>query len=107
MDNMVTEMAIFTALPGREKELGVAIAGGIRFLQEYPACTSVEIATCVEKPERYVVSVGWTSLEEHVNGFRNSPLFGQWIGSIKGLFEDNPDVFHYEVYSDDSRRPGI
>jgi heme-degrading monooxygenase HmoA len=95
---MVTEMAIFTARPGKENDLGQGIVHGVEFIRQYPECVSVNITRCVEKPERYVLSVVWTSLEAHVNGFRTSPLFGQWRNTISGLFEDNLDVSHYEVY---------
>jgi quinol monooxygenase YgiN len=96
---VVTEMAIFTALPGKEDELGRAIGHGVEFIRQYPGCISVGIARSIEKPARFTVSIDWQSVDVHVNGFRNSPLFGQWIGSIMGLFDQEKlDTQHYQAY---------
>jgi quinol monooxygenase YgiN len=96
---VVTEMAIFTALPGKEDELGRAIGHGAGFIRQYPGCISVNIARSIEKPERFTVSIDWQSVGVHVNGFRNSPLFSRWIGSITGLFDQEKlDTQHYQAY---------
>ncbi|GCE25354.1 hypothetical protein KDA_08380 [Dictyobacter alpinus] len=95
---MVTEVAIFTALPGKEEELGQGIIQGIEFIRQHPECISANATRCVEKPGRYMLSVVWSSLEAHVDDFRNGPLFAQWRGPVAGLFESNPEVYHYQVY---------
>jgi quinol monooxygenase YgiN len=95
---MVTEVAIFIARPGKEGDLGQGIIHGIEFIRQHPECISANATHCIEKPERYMLSVVWTSLEAHVNGFRSSALYNQWRNEIGGLFEENPEVCHYQVY---------
>ena len=95
---MVTEVAFFIARAGKEEDLGQGIIRGIEFIRQHPECISANTAHCIERPERYMLSVIWTSLEAHVNGFRSSSLFGQWRSEINGLYEENPEVYHYQVY---------
>ncbi len=95
---MVTEIAIFTALQGKENDLGQGFIRGLEFIRQHPECISANATRCVEEPARYMISVVWTSLEAHMNDFRNSALFGQWRNEIKGLYKGNPELHHYQVY---------
>lgn len=95
---MVTEVAIFTALPGKEDELGQAIIQGLEVFRQHTGCISVHATRCIEQPARYMVSIVWTSLEAHTVDFRGGPLFPQWRSYIKGLFTEPAEVFHYQAY---------
>jgi quinol monooxygenase YgiN len=95
---MVTEIAIFNAIPGKEEELGQGIIQGLESIRQHPECISANTTRCLEKPGRYMLSVVWTSREAHMDDFRNSPLFAQWRSHINGLFEGNSEVFHYQAY---------
>lgn len=98
---MITEMAILTALPGKDDELGRAIRRGIEFIRQDPGCVRAEVTRGVEQPGRFVVTVGWTSLAAHVDDFRGTPQFGQWISAIRGLFDPQTlDTQHYAPYLD-------
>jgi quinol monooxygenase YgiN len=95
---MVTEIAIFTALSGREDALGHGMIRGVEAIRQHPECISANVTRCVEQNGRYMLSVVWTSLEAHVKDFRSDPLFRQWRSHIEGLFEGTPEVFHYEPF---------
>ena len=95
---MVTEIAIFTALPGKEDELGQAILRGLDVIRQHPGCISSRVERCIEKPGQYMLVNIWTSLEAHTKDFRGGPLYPQWRSHINGLFEGNPVVFHYEPF---------
>ena len=95
---MVTEVAIFTAVPGKEDALGQAIVRGLGVIRQHPAIISARVERCVEKPGQYMLINIWTSLEAHITDFRGGPLFPQWRSHINGLFEGNPVVFHYEPF---------
>jgi quinol monooxygenase YgiN len=96
--SMVTEIAIFNAVPGKEDELGQAILRGLTVVRQHPECISAQVTRCIEKPGRYMVTVVWTSLEAHLNDFRGGPLFPQWRSHINGLFEGPAEVFHYQPF---------
>ena len=98
---MVTEIAIFTAMAGKEDELGQAILRGIEVVRQDPGCKSIRVSRCIEKPGQYMLAVSWASLEAHIVDFRGGPLFPQWRGHINGLFEGSPVVFHYQDISKD------
>ncbi len=95
---MVTEVAIFTAVPGKEDELGQAILRGQDVIRQHPACISSRVERCIEQPNRYMLVNIWTSLEAHTEDFRAGPMFKQWRSHITGLFEDPPTVFHYQPF---------
>jgi quinol monooxygenase YgiN len=95
---MVTEIAIFIAIPGKEEALGHGIIHGLEAIRQHPECISANVTSCIEQKGRYMLSVVWTSLEAHVNDFRSSPLFRQWRSHIEGLFEGTPEVFHYQPF---------
>ena len=95
---MVTEIAIFNALPGKEDELGQAILRGLEVIRLSPGCVSARVKRCIERKGQYMLINIWTSLEAHTVQFRGGPLFPQWRSHINGLFEESPSVFHYEPF---------
>ena len=95
---MVTEIAIFIALPGKEEELGQGIIRGLDAIRQHQACISANVTRCLEQPRRYMVTNVWSSLEAHTVDFRGGPLFAQWRSHINGLFEGSPEVLHYQVF---------
>jgi quinol monooxygenase YgiN len=95
---MVTEIAIFNALPGKEDELGQAILRGIEVIRQHPACISARVERCIEQPGQYALINIWTSYEAHIEDFRGGPLFPQWRSHINGLFEGTPTVHHYQPF---------
>ena len=95
---MVTETALFTALPGKEEELGQGILKGLEVIRRHPGCISARVERCIEQPRQYLVINIWTSLEAHIENFRTGPLFSQWRSNINGLFEGAPVVFHYQPF---------
>ena len=95
---MVTEIAIFQAIPGKEDELGQAILKGLEVIRQHPECISSRVERCIEQPRQYMLINIWTSFEAHTQGFRGGPLFPQWRSYINGLFEDPPTVFHYQPF---------
>lgn len=95
---MVTEIAIFIALPGKEEELGQAIIHGLDVIRQHPECISANVTRCIEQPKRYMVTNIWSSLEAHTVDFRGSPLFPQWRGHLADLFDGTPEVLHYQVF---------
>src|SRR6266576_2483455 len=96
--SMVTEIAIFTAIPGKEEELGQAILKGLDVIRQHPECISAHATRCIEQPGRYMITNVWTSLESHTVDFRGGPLFTQWRSYINGLFVGAAEIFHYQAF---------
>jgi quinol monooxygenase YgiN len=94
---MITEIALFTAAPGKEEELGPAILKGLEIIRQHPECLSARVERCIEQPGQYMLVNTWTSLEAHTESFRGGPLFPRWRAQIAGLFSGQPAVFHYQT----------
>jgi quinol monooxygenase YgiN len=94
---MITEIATFTAAPGKEEALGAAILRGLDVIRQHPECMAARVERCIEQPDQYLVINTWTSREAHIESFRGGPLFPQWREHINGLFTGTPVVFHYEA----------
>ncbi len=95
---MITEVVVITAIPGKEDELGQAIIQGLDVIRQHPQCISSHVTRCIEKPERYMITNVWSSLEAHTVDFRGGPLFPRWRSFIHGLFEGSPEVYHYQPF---------
>ncbi len=52
---------------------------------------------CVERDNRYILLIKWTTLEAHTEGFRGSELFKEWRALIGPFFENPPLVEHFEL----------
>ncbi len=96
---MVTEIAIFQAVPGKEDAFAQGIQKGIEVVRRDAGCRSIAVHRCIEDPARFMLVVAWDSLEAHTEGFRKSPLFAEYRSHINGLFLDSPAVHHYETVS--------
>jgi quinol monooxygenase YgiN len=97
MYQMITEIALFTAAPGKAEELGAAILKGLEIIRQQSGCISARVERCIEQPDQYLLTNTWTSLEAHMVDFRSGPLFPQWREQISGLFINSPSVFHYQA----------
>ena len=51
----------------------------------------------VERPQVYLFTIKWTTLEAHVEGFRASPAFAQWRALIGPHFDGTPVVEHFSA----------
>ena len=55
------------------------------------------VGWCVERPDVYLFTIDWESLEAHTIGFRGSDLFVQWRALIGPHFDGAPQVEHFVV----------
>ena len=62
-------------------------------------CHHYEISRCVEKPESYIIRIEWNSIDDHMQGFRNSQEFKEFFVHVRPFFEQIEEMHHYEVLS--------
>lgn len=62
-----------------------------------PHCLGYEVSRGVEEPERFVVRIEWDSVEGHEQGFRTSPLFGEFFAAVKPFFGQIDEMKHYSI----------
>jgi len=93
----VLEMAVLQVRPGAAADFESAFREAQRFLAESAGYRGHELRRCLETADRYLLLVGWDSVESHTEGFRGSARYAQWRALLHDFYEPFPVVEHYEV----------
>jgi heme-degrading monooxygenase HmoA len=96
---MILELAILTINPSDRAAFEAAFAQAREVIGRAQGFISHQLQRCVETDGRYVLLVQWSSIEDHMVGFRQSPLFQQWRALLGPYFAAAPTVEHYELVS--------
>jgi len=91
---MVTEIADIVVNPGSAEQFPAAFQRGVAHLVEAGGFRGARLTQSVETPERFVLLVEWDTLEDHTEGFRNSPAFQGWRAEVGPFFAGPPTVEH-------------
>ena len=83
----VTDPDGFLAALDRAKQV-IARAEGFR---------GIEVRRGIERPDTFLLSISWDTLEHHTVGFREGPLFPEWRSHIGPFFSGAPTVEHWET----------
>ncbi|MEU1779025.1 MULTISPECIES: putative quinol monooxygenase [Streptomyces] len=82
--------------PVRRGAFEKAYAAAAEHLYAAPQCLAYELSRGVEDPERYVLRIEWTSLEDHEHGFRHGPHFPPFRDAVRPYTGDIEETRHYE-----------
>ncbi|HBF31628.1 antibiotic biosynthesis monooxygenase family protein [Rhizobium sp.] len=93
---MIVEIASILVKPGHDELFEAAIKQAVDVLKRAEGCHGVQLQRCIETPELYQVHIRWRSVDDHMTGFRNSPLFQEWRALIGPHFASPPTVQHFE-----------
>ncbi len=93
---MILELALLDVRPGLEREFEAAMIEASAIIASMPGYISHQVQRCVERANRYVLLVNWTTLEAHTVGFRGSPEYQQWRRLLHHFYDPFPTVEHYE-----------
>ncbi len=91
----VVEHAGITVKPGQEEAFERAVADARPIFAQARGFRSLELARAVEDPARYVVLVGWETVEDHTVNFKEDGLWQQWRDLAAEHFAGPPEVHHY------------
>ncbi|MFI1209144.1 group II truncated hemoglobin [Streptomyces sp. NPDC020802] len=61
-----------------------------------PQCVDYELARCEEDFEHFVLRITWTSTEDHIEGFRESELFTDFVAEIGPFVGSIQEMRHYK-----------
>ncbi|MFF0153828.1 group II truncated hemoglobin [Micromonospora sp. NPDC005203] len=64
-------------------------------LRAAPQCVDYELSRCLDEPAAYLLRITWTSVDEHLRGFRGGPVFGRFFAAIRPYVEDIEEMRHY------------
>ena len=93
---MVTEIATLTIRAGTEQEFAAVFAKAIKNISAAKGYRSHSLGRSVETPNRFMLTVQWETLADHMVGFRESPAFQQWRALVGPFFAAPPQVEHFE-----------
>jgi len=65
------------------------------YLQKSPYCQGYEILHGDEEPNHYIVTIIWTSREDHLNGFRKSAEFSDFLRLVRPFYNNINEMKHY------------
>jgi hemoglobin len=64
-------------------------------LRAAPQCVDFELSRSMDEPACHVLRITWTSVDDHLGGFRNGPLFRGFLAEIAPYVEDIQEMRHY------------
>lgn len=94
---MILEVATINIQPGTRAAFESAFVEARKVIRQAEGCGRVELQRSLDTEGRYLVFIEWPSVQHHMEGFRNSPLFQEWRRLIGPHFAVPPAVEHFEV----------
>jgi heme-degrading monooxygenase HmoA len=93
---MILERALFAIKPGEGKAFEAAYAQARQLIEAAKGCHRAEMHAGIENPDNYLLLVWWDSVEDHMQGFRESQAFQQWRSLLGPYFDRPPAMEHYK-----------
>ena len=95
---MILEIADIRIHPGQQAAFEEAIQHGLAtVITKAKGFEGFKVNRGIESPERYVLQIFWTTLENHTVDFRESPAFTQWRAIVGPFFAQPPVVEHFDL----------
>ena len=95
---MILELADIRIQPGQQAAFDEAIERGIStVIAKAQGFEGYKVHKGIESPERYLLQIFWTTLENHTVDFRGSPAFAEWRAIVGPFFAGPPTVEHFEL----------
>ena len=94
---MILERALFAVKPGSEREFEAAMDQAKDVICRSGGFRSFRLQRGIEQPSTYLLLIEWDSVQDHMQGFRESELFVRWRELIGSYFAAPPEVEHYEA----------
>jgi heme-degrading monooxygenase HmoA len=95
---MILEIADIRIQPGQQAAFEEAIQHGLAtVISKAKGFEGFKVNRGIESPERYVLQIFWTTLENHTVDFRESPAFTQWRSIVGPFFAQPPVVEHFDL----------
>ncbi|MEU6088809.1 antibiotic biosynthesis monooxygenase family protein [Streptomyces sp. NPDC047085] len=79
----------------RRVDFEKAYAAAAERLDLAPQCLGYELSHGIEEPDRYILRIEWTSVEDHEQGFRGGPHFPPFLAAIRPYIGDIEEMKHY------------
>jgi heme-degrading monooxygenase HmoA len=92
---MIVEHAILNIRKGQSAAFEAAMKKARPLIEATEGFQKMEVRSCIESKDRYLLLVWWSSVEAHTVGFRQSARYNEWREALHGFYEPFPTVQHY------------
>lgn len=93
---VILEVAILDVVAGQESAFERDFDKAQAIISSMAGYIEHSLGRCMEKPGRYILLVKWRKLEDHTEGFRQSPEYQEWKALLHRYYDPFPVVEHYE-----------
>jgi heme-degrading monooxygenase HmoA len=93
---MILEIAHFQISAASLAGFEAAFATAQQILASMRGYLGHELHHCIENESEYRLLVRWRTVEDHMQGFRESPRFSEWRALLSPFFAAAPSALHYE-----------
>ena len=94
---MIHEIAEIEVIECHEAAFEAAVAEAAPHFKAARGCRSFALNRSIEHLQRYRLTVGWDSVDDHVVHFRQGAGFQAWRGLVGPHFAAPPRVEHVET----------
>ncbi len=94
---MIYEVATIKIKESLTKSFEAGVKAGIPLFNRAAGCHSFRLERSIEEPLHYRIIIGWSTVDDHVVGFRTSADFGRWRELVADCFDGAPSVEHTRV----------
>ena len=95
---MILELADLSIQPGQNAAFEAAVQHGLQtVISQAKGFEGFKLNHSIENPQRYILQIFWTTLEDHTVGFRGSPAFAAWRAIVGPFFASPPVVEHFDL----------
>lgn len=95
---MILEFVDIRIHPGQQAAFDEAIQRGLdTVLAKSKGFAGYKVNRGVESPERYLLTIFWETVEDHMVGFRESSAFAEWRAIVGPFFAQPPAMEHFNL----------
>jgi quinol monooxygenase YgiN len=81
----------------QQKNFEQAYTNAAKYLKASPYCLGYKVIHGKEEPAHYIVIIHWTSMEEHLSGFRKSADFMPFLNLVNPFYNNIEEMKHYDT----------
>ncbi len=93
---MITEIALLKIRRGQSAAFEEAFAQAQTIIESMQGYIQHELQQCLEKNDKYLLIVRWSTVEDHTVGFRQSKEYSNWKKLLHHFYDPFPEAEHYK-----------
>jgi heme-degrading monooxygenase HmoA len=94
---MILEVALLHLIEGKEQEFEADFNKASKYISSIKGYIKHTLNKCIEEKNKYILLVGWETLENHTIDFRESEQYLEWKKLLHLYYNPFPIVEHYKT----------